>query len=492
MGRPSNKQTAAAKEIGGNFTDMYGGVLGVSTGGRLSYLPELAGMNLLAELEKMWFLDETAGAMGFCIQTALSQAAWNHVPQVDGVDAVSDTQAKAAAAFADSWLLDMEAGFQDHVEDAVMMLPYGYAACEIVAKVRDRENSRFSDGKWGIKRLPMRDPFTIWSWIYEDKSPVGFQQTGLASGVTPLWKTLHYRMSHNMGRPTGRSFLLNVLRVWRLKQKVQDTEAIGIERELAGMPIARVPQEVMDVANDLDAQGQPTADALKARAQIERMTTAVSQLRFNRSGGIVLSSEVYGSDDGVTSGKPKWDYSILQSGGQRSIDTRTVVRDYDRAIARVLMMQFLHLGERSTGSFALSSDQSDMSVKALMAIARKIADEWNRKVMPLMFELNGMDKKYMPRLRATNINKDGIEQLAKYFAGISRGKDLWGPDARLRSAMLRETNLDFDPELQTEAAELAAEQAKNPPQATFGAPGQPGQPAADPEDEPEEAERTIQ
>lgn len=212
------------------------------------------------------------------------------------------------------------------------------------------------------------------------------------------------------------------------------------------------------------------------------MVSAVSKLRFNRSAGMILASDTF-ADDTPNDRTPKWDYKILQSGGQRSIDTRTVVRDYDRAIARVLMQQFLHLGERSTGSFALSDDQSNLAVKALMAIAKKIADEWNLKLIPLMWEINGLDKRYMPRLRATNLSKDGIEQLGKFLAAAARAEKLWGPDKVLRGAMLRETNLAFDQQAQDDAAELFAERAAAPPvQPTFGQPGAVADP--DPEKDP--------
>jgi hypothetical protein len=44
------------------------------------------------------------------------------------------------------------------------MLWAGFAPCEIVFKQRDGVQSKYDDGKWGFKALPLRDQHTIWDW----------------------------------------------------------------------------------------------------------------------------------------------------------------------------------------------------------------------------------------------------------------------------------------------------------------------------------------
>lgn len=462
MARPSSKQAQAKQEIGRNNLAMYGSVTNVSFTNNLNYIPSLAGLPLLAEMERMWYLDETVGAMAFCIQTTLAQAEWTHVPQIDGVDDDSgDADAKAAADFANTMLVDMKHTMQEHVEEAITMIPFGFAPCEIVCKIRDGKDSRFNDKLWGIDKLPLRDQFSIWSWQYEGEDPVAFRQIGIrGAGTVPLWKTLHYRMSSHLNNPNGRPYLLNVHRAWKLKNQIQDSEAIGIERDLCGLPTFRVPQDVLDEANMVDADGKPTPEAQAAIRKVQSAITAVSDMRFNRSGGLVMPSDTHADNvDGDRT--PLWDFKLVTSAGQRSIDTRTAIRDYDRAIARVLMMQFLHLGDRSTGSFALSADQSDIGVKALMAIAMKIAGEWNKKLIPLIWQLNGMDPRYMPRLRAGQLNKDGIAQVGKFLSEAARGSPMWETDPVVRTGLLRMANLDYDVTAQRDAATTAAERVAN-------------------------------
>lgn len=463
MARPSNKQALASRETGSNKLQIYGGVHSYGINGRLSFIPSLEGMPLLAEMERMWFLDETVGAMAFCIQTTLGQAVWDHVPCIDGreIREKENEDADWAADFCDQLTGDMEHSFEDHIEEAISMIPFGFAPCEIVTRQRNGRDSRYKDGFWGLKKLPLRDQLSIWRWIYDGDTPVAFSQMGApGSGITPLWKTLHYRASTYLNNPNGRPYLLNVHRAFALKVKMQDSEAIGIERDLCGLPTFRVPEEVIDEANEVDQNGAPTDRALLAQKKLQNAIKAVSDMRFNKSGGLIMPSDTF-SEDVEGDRTAKWDFKLITTAGQRSIDVRTAIRDYDRAIARVLMQQFLHLGDRSTGSFALSSDQSDIGVRALQTFANRICAEWNRKVVPLIWSINGFDPRYMPKLKASQLNKDGIAQLGKFLADAARGAELWDTDPVTRAALLQVSNLPFNPANNIEAAESARKRRQN-------------------------------
>jgi hypothetical protein len=259
---------------------------------------------------------------------------------------------------------------------------------------------------------------------------------------------------------------MNVHRVWRLKQQIQDSEIIGIDRDLCGLPVFKVPKAVLEQADEVNEDGSPTEEALAAKAIVQDAIKAVSDLRFNRSGGLVIPSDTFAQD--VEGDRAlQYDFKLVTSAGQRSIDTRTAARDYDRAIARVLMMQFLHLGDRSTGSFALSADQSDIGVRAISTIAKKIAIEFNRKAVPLIWMMNALDPRYMPRLRVSDLNKDGIVQIGKFLNDVAGAADLWAADPVARRSILNSANIPFDPTAQAAAAERFVE-TQNTPAPTFG------------------------
>lgn len=461
MARPSNRQAASIRELG------VADVFHVSSlqFSDFELIEGWSGPEVRRQLSIMANRDETVGAMNWCITSTMGQVEWKHVPRVDGRDDDDDAEAVRMAEWCDGLLEDMAHTMQDHVEEALSMTTFGFAPCEIVLKRRDGVDSIYNDGLYGIAKLPLRDQLSVMDWLYQGNDAIGFRQQTLAGSATiPLWKTLHYRTTSRLDRPEGRPMLLNALRVWKLKEKIQDSEAIGIDRDLCGLPVFKIPEEIIEQANEtIDDPDNPGTQilspaAISARSRIAQAAAAVKDMRFNRSGGIVIPSDTYGSDEDSESKDrtPKWDFSLVTTAGQRSIDTRTAARDYDRAIARVCMMQFLHLGDRSTGSYAMSDDQSSMAVRSLMALALKIAKEWTKKLIPLIWEVNGFDKRYMPRLRATEISKDGITQIGALLAGLGKSVGLWEADVDMRMALAKLMNLPADIKAQQAAVERAA------------------------------------
>lgn len=469
MGRPSKAVSDATRRIAGvpNYS-----ATGIGTTFDLwaSSLPELFGVSLVRDLFIMAETDETVGAMLFCITSTMQQISWDYIPQVDGVDAPEDPEAKKWAALAQGMLGDMDRPFADHVEDAMTMLWAGFAPVEMVFKRRDGVNSRYSDGYYGLSALNLIDQTTVWDWQYDDNAKLmSLRQVGVGvrgDGVLPLIKTLLYRTSATYNNPRGRPLFKNAWRVWRLKRKVQDSEAIGIERELVGLPIFEMPEDVINQQFETDETGALTEDAKRATMMVEAAKRATQDMRLNRSGGLVIPSDTYADEVQGGSAARKYNFRIQTSGGQRAIDSRTTARDYDHAMARVAMMQFLTLGQRSGGSYGLSEDQSSMAVSSITALAAKVAAEWNQKAVPLKWAVNVWPDKYRPRLKHSDINKNGIVQLGQFLSGLAKSADLWGGDVEARTGLLKAGSIPYDYEAQKTAAGSAqktAELAANPP-----------------------------
>lgn len=448
-------------------------------------LPDIRGVDLIREMYVMAETDETVGAILYCILSTMRQVSWRYVPQVDGEDAPEDAEAKKWADLATTMLKDMDRPFDDHVEDGLTMLWAGYAPIEMVFKRRDGVNSRFSDNYYGIGALNLLDQTTVWNWKYEDKKPVAMVQSSIAGGggLIPLSKVLLYRTTAQFNNPRGRPLLKNAWRVWRLKRKVQDSEAIGIERELCGLPIFEMPEEVIEQQFETDDQGKSTQEAIRAQRMVQAAQAATQDMRLNRSGGLVIPSDPWGDDGGSGAGASarRYNFRIQTTGGQRSIDSRTTARDYDHAIARVAMMQFLTLGQRSGGSYSLSDDQSSMAVSSIMALADKFTAEWNAKAVSLIWAVNLFPERYRPRLEHSEVSKTGIVQIGQFFSGLARASALWGPDVKMRRAIAGMANLPYDNEAQERAAatfQEAEELKADPPE--------PSGPMAPPEDEEED------
>ena len=285
-GRPPAQASAASVEVG--FAQDWNIALQ-----RGNLVPGTSATQMMRDLATMAESDETVGAILWCISAMVSQIAWKHEPQVDGKKSLEDPEARKYADFADSLMLDMDHSWGDHVDDAMNMVWAGFAPIEMVTKQRTAKFSRFTDGFYGFKRLSLRDPTTIWGWLYDDthQNVLGARQmTYWGSATIPMWKTLHYRTTMSPEKPMGKSLLRSAHRAWVLKNRIQDTEAIGIERELVGLPLVRVPMEDLETANETDSNGAPTPTALAARSRIQAAITAATQMRFNKSGGLSASA----------------------------------------------------------------------------------------------------------------------------------------------------------------------------------------------------------
>lgn len=448
MGRPPSKKTPSSQVLGLHPIGVNGAAYG-SQGDQL--LSMISGLPMLYDLRRMFLTDDTVGAMTWVISTTLQKIPWKHAAQIDGKDADTDATAMFYADWADGLMLDMNESWASHVEQCCELLWSGFLPFEIVTKQRDGRNSRFSDGLYGIRKMPLLDPLTVSGWSWDQEGDLTHMLQMGARAPLPVWKIALYQTFATEASPNGRSMLNGAWRPWRMKNRIQDSEAVGIDRDLCGLPVFKVPEELLIQAQEVDGAGAFTADALLAQQRLNGATQAVRDMRFNRSGGLIFPSDSHADEvDGDKT--PKYDFKLVTTAGQRSIDTRTVIRDYDRAIARVAMMQFLHLGDRSTGSYGLSDDQSSMAMQSLTAFAGIIANEWSRKVLTLLWDINGFDRRYMPAMKAAEVSKESLLSIGTFLRGVGAISEVWSGDETARRGIARIAGFPVDRENQTKLA----------------------------------------
>lgn len=388
----------------------------------------------IKDLLEMAETDDTVGAMLYAIETTLSQVEWGHQPCDNGKES-DKPEAIAAAEFANSLFEDMEESFQSYIESAINFLVCGYSLAEILFRRRTLlKGSVFSDGFWGVQDIVERRQTSVSSWVVEEGRIVAFKQMGMGGEKTiPLWKTMHLKLRGGRNKPQGVSLFKNAFRSYLMKRRIQDSEAIGIERDLCGLPVMRMPSEDIEAATERP----DTPEGKKAAARVKAARRAVSDMRMNEAGGLVLPSDTFEDDQGKPGTIPRYDFKIVTSAGSRTIDTRGAIREYDLAIARVGMMQFLRLGDRAGGSYALSDNQSTLALRAIRAIVRKIAQEWRRKVLKALWLLNGMDLRYLPILGHSEITEDSLKEIGEFLESIASAKDVLDEDPDLFEDMKR-------------------------------------------------------
>jgi len=291
------------------------------------------------------------------------------------------------------------------------MLVFGFSYHEIVYKVREGDNenpqrkSKFNDGRIGWRKMPIRAQETLFRWmIDEDGGIQGMVQVDPSSGGThyiPIEKSLLIRTSSQKNNPEGRSILRNAYRSWYFKRRIEEIEAIGIERDLAGLPVAYVPPEFLS--------STATAEQASVLATIQNIVTSIKR---NEQEGIVMPS-MY--DD---QGHKVFDLVLLSSGGSRQFDTDKIIQRYDQRIAMSILSDFILLGSDRVGSYALGTSKMDLWSMAVDSIAKNIAEVINQHAIPRLLKLNGMDIARAPYLTYGEVSHVDLNEIAGFVGNL--------------------------------------------------------------------------
>ncbi|MGN0483843.1 MAG: hypothetical protein ACI4HI_09860 [Lachnospiraceae bacterium] len=351
-----------SKEIGRIGQRRYGGIV------YEEFLHELRGKKGIETYKEMADNDDVVGAILYAIEMLIRQAKWYVEP---GGATQKD---RDAAEFVESCMNDMSDTWEDTISEILSFLTYGWSYHEIVYKRRmgmtkdERTRSKYDDGLIGWAKLPIRSQDTLYQWEYDDHDNLlGMTQLpppdyGLFT--IPIEKALLFRTKSRKNNPEGRSILRNAYRSWYFKRRMQEIEGIGVERDLAGLPVLYAP-EGMDIWEDSE-------EMARIRASLE---TIVRNIRRDEMEGIVLPNG--------------FKLELLSSGGKRQFDTNAIINRYDTAIAITVLADFILLGHKNQGSWALSSDKTNLFSMAIGAYLDMICAVFNDKGIPRLIDING-------------------------------------------------------------------------------------------------------
>jgi hypothetical protein len=377
------------------------------------FLPELRGKKAIRKFREMRDNDSTIGAVMYAVEQILRDVDLNVKP------ANNSDAAKREAEFVKSILDDMDHTLDDHISEALSFLSYGFSWFEVVYKRRvgptersDKKRSKYSDGRIGIRKLAARAPWTLSKFEVDQKTGdvLGIQQTsgGYNNKATiPTNKSLYYRTTSINGDPSGRSILRNAYTSYEYLNNLQAIEAIAVERELAGIPVARIPAEYLG------------PDATSAQAGfVNNLQQILRDVKFNEQGYIILPSDTYPGKDGEPTNVRLVDMELMASNGKRNIDIDPIVKRYQHDIARSVLSEFLLLGSGS-GSYALSKSKTDLFLRALESYIQAIVDVLNKQMVERLWELNGLDYSLMPHIEAGDVAPHDLREIAAFLRNLN-------------------------------------------------------------------------
>lgn len=408
------------------------------------FLPELRGKKAIRKYREMRDNDSTVGAVMYSVEQILRDIDL-HVKPADDSDA-----AKVEKEFVESVLDDMDHTLDDHISDALSYLSYGFGWFEVIYKRRvgptersPKKNSKYTDGRIGVRKIASRAPWTVSKFDVEQKTGdvLGIEQeVGFMGGrnYIPLNKSLYYRTTSLNGDPSGRSILRNAYTSYEYLNNLQSIEAIAVERELAGIPVARIPAEYL------------SGDASAAQSGfVHNLQQVLRDVKFNEQGYIILPSDTYPDKDGAPSSTRLVDVELMASNGKRNIDINPIVSRYQHDIARSMLSEFLLLGT-SGGSYALSKSKTDLFLRALESYIQAIVDVLNKQLVERLWQLNGLNYDMMPTIEAGDVAPHDLREISSFLRNLNGAGIDVSSHPEVISDLMDIAELDYDPEVEQE------------------------------------------
>ncbi len=306
---------------------------------------------------------------------------------------------------------------------AAEMIINGWSPFELVTHRDDKEYKN----NFVIKKLAYIHPLTLDTghpYVVADggdeiiklnQSAAAFMgNDGTYTGVGQGWtgrKEIDFRRvvyssySGTSAQPMGQSPLDAAYIAWREKQLFQDYLAIGVSRDMAGMPLLRIPSE--DLA-------EAAADPSGAKAvQVAQMIDNMGNMHSGDAPYMVLPSNTQ-SESGT--GALDYDMKFVGvEGSGKSFDLTAIIEQKKKAIYSVMSSPHLITGENGGGSFNLLEGQASMQAMHVGRDCEIIEEMWNKQVFPLLLDLNSWEyeEKHLPKWKSGEILPVTIDTFGK-------------------------------------------------------------------------------
>lgn len=332
----------------------------------------------------------------------------------------TEKRADQWAAFLKGCRDDMSHTWAAFISEILTELTYGFAPFEVCYKLRlgpeqrdSAKRSRYSDGRVGWRKIPLREQTSVSRWETDtDGGIVGFYQYTQAAAevLIPMSKALLFRTTEANNNPEGRSLLRNARRSYYFQKRLEEIEAIGIERDLAGLPMMQVPVELL---------GPPDSLTPEQAATLAGLQQQMAGVRNDERAYLITPAEEYVAEVfDATSGTKKpvrlptgYKFSLVSSGGSRAHDTNQVIKRYTSRIATSLLSTFLLLGGDGKGAMALSKDLTQLFELAGTGVLDGVIETFNRFAVQPLMQLNGVPSELWPTLTHGGLSAEALKDL---------------------------------------------------------------------------------
>ena len=308
------------------------------------------------------------------------------------------------------------------------MIRDGWSPFEMVFE----DGTKDWEGFWKLKKLAYIHPLSLdkskpWQVAtggerisYLRQLPQAFQgSNGVNSYSYTGWagvknidfnRVCYSSYSSTSSQPMGQSAFEAAYIPWKEKQLLQDLTLIGVQKDLAGMPILGAPSQLLIAAEE-------NPDGPEAR-MIEQMKDNLANLHAGDQAYSILPTDTH-SDNG--SGQKQFELKFQGiEGGGKNFEIAELVEQRRRAIFSAFACLNIISGENGGGSYNLLEGQSSIQAHFVELDNMVVDNMFNKQVFPLLLKLNGWEYKDsdLPVWKSGEIQPISIDEAGKYLQRV--------------------------------------------------------------------------
>lgn len=360
-------------------------------------MTELLAPEGLKIYQKMRKNDPIVGGLILLLETAIKRLKWD----ITGPNAV----------LVKKMIEEMNTSMAQIFGEIAEAFCYGFYLGEKVWQVRN--------GVVTLIDIEPRSQLTIEA-INDDNGMVIQNSDSKGQLTIPYSKCFHLTFTTECRNPFGSSILRHLYKPYYYKVSIEAAEALGIERDLGGLPIMTAPEGF-----DFNAaiEDSPTYSAEIAQT-LDWAISLVSQVRRDQQQGVV---------------KPfGWDFTILRGEQRAAVPTSDIIARYNTEMTTGILANFVSLGAFASTNNANTEIHVANFLAACEAYVNIIAESFNKQVINPICRYNRIEKQPQITLKLKNMGV--LKTLGNFLASIT-DKGLIRPTESIKHTILE--LLDF-------------------------------------------------
>ena len=301
------------------------------------------------------------------------------------VDWFVEGEDEEVVQFVEDTLFGMRRSWKDFLRESLAYLDFGFYVFELIWDVQD--------GNIVLVDLEPRIPNSIEKWETQDGEEgitqwIRTDDTDKTQASIPKEKLLILTNDKEGTDLTGQSVLRPAYKHYKFKDTAYRVQGISIERNAVGTPTVFLPETY-----DQD--------------QKDKAAEAAKNMRSNEQSHMVLPSgfefEIKTPDGGIP---------------EKMIDN--AIAHHDRKIVSSVLANFLNLGEGSTGSFALSRDQSSFFLKHVKDKAEYVAEQITKQVIHKVVRKRFGKDVQVPKLKFSPLGDIDFKEMSESLSVLAQ------------------------------------------------------------------------